>query len=170
MPTSEEVLAPPAPTSRPALRAVVTLLLLGLVAWAVVAKMSGGDPEAPAAAPPPPQPSQSSQASQATDIPPPPWVRYPNPLEGRWLGAGPVGRITLAIANARLSLIAAEGDRSVRYIRVEGHRVYVRPVGDDTELATYHWQIRGDRLRFRLLERTAKATLRLEKQGFLRVS
>ena len=63
MPTSVEVLAPPAPPRRPALRAVVTLLLLGLVAWAVVAKLSGGDPEAPATAPPPPQPSRSSQVT-----------------------------------------------------------------------------------------------------------
>ena len=170
MPTSEEVLAPPARPDRPVLRAVVTLVVLALVAWAVVAKISGGDPEAPAAAPPPPSPtSTSTPAGRPAEIPPRRrWVRYPNPLEGRWRGAGPVGRLTLAIANARLSLVAAEGDRSVRYIRVEGHRVYVRPIGDDTELATYRWQITGDRLRFRLLERTAKAALRLEALTFHR--
>ncbi len=169
MPTSEEVLAPPARPDRPVLRAVVTLVVLGLVAWAVVAKVSGGDTDAPAAAPPPPSPtSTSTPAGRPMQIPPPPWVRYPNPLEGRWRGAGPVGRLTLAIANARLSLVAAEGDRSVRYIRVEGHRVYVRPIGDDAELATYRWQIRGDRLRFQLLERTAKAALRLEALTFHR--
>jgi hypothetical protein len=169
VPTSEEVLAPPVRPSRPVLRAVVTLVVLGLVAWGVVAKHSGEETGPPAAAPPSPAATTSTQpAGNPTSIPPPPWVRYPNPLEGRWRGAGPVGRLTLAIANARLSLVAAEGDRSVRYIRVEGHRVYVRPVGDDAELATYRWQITGDRLRFRLLERTAKATLRLEALTFHR--
>jgi hypothetical protein len=152
------------------LHAVVTLVVLGLVAWAVVAKLSGDETRSPAAAPRPPAATASPRpAGEPTSIPPPPWVRYPNPLEGRWRGAGPVGRLTtLAIANARLSLVAAGGDRAERFIRVEGHRVYVRPVGDDAELATYHWQIQGDRLRFRLLERTAKAALRLEALTFHR--
>jgi hypothetical protein len=169
VPTSEEVLAPPARPDRPVLRAVVTLVVVGLVAWAVVAKASGEGPGAPTAAPPQSSPSSTpTPAGRPPLIAPPPWVRYPTPLEGRWRGAGPVGRLTLDIADARLSLIAAEGDRSVRYIRVEGHRVYVRPVGDDAELATYRWQIDGDRLRFRLLERTAKAALGLEALTFRR--
>ena len=168
MPTSEEVLAPPARPDRPVLRAVVTLVVLGLVAWAVVAKISGGDPVAPAAAPLPPSvTSTSTPAGSPAQVAPPPWVRYPNPLEGRWRGAGAAGRLTLTIANERLAL-SGGADRSERHIRVEGHRVYVRPIGDDTELATYRWQITGDRLRFRLLERTAKAALRLEALTFHR--
>ena len=167
MPTSEEVLAPPVRQSRPVLRAVVMLAVLGLVAWGVVAKLSGAETGSPAAPPSPAATASPQPRGNPTSIPPP-WVRYPTPLEGRWRGAGPVGRLTLAIVNARLSLVAAEGDRSVRDIQVEGHRVYVRPIGDDAELTTYRWQIRGDRLRFRLLERPADAALRLEAVTFHR--
>jgi hypothetical protein len=167
VPTSEEVLAPPERPSRPVLRAVVTLLVLGLVAWAVVAKLSGGDVAPPAAAPPQPTPtSASSTAGDPVVIPPPPWVRYPNPLEGSWTADS--GRLTLVVDNARLTLTDVTHYRSLRYIRIEGHRLHVRPPSSDDELATYRWQITGDRLTFRLLERTANAALRLEALTFHR--
>ena len=173
MPSSQEVLAPSAPPSRPVLRAVVTLVLVGLIAWGAVAKISGADPEPPAAAPPASSPAPSSFPSDAPlslEIAPPLWVRYPNALEGRWRGDGPVGRLTLTIANARLTLTGGSTDRSVRTIRVDGRRVHVAPLGDEGELATYRWRIHGDRLTFRLLERTPKAALRLESLKFRRSS
>jgi hypothetical protein len=167
VPTSEEVLAPPERPSRPVLRAVVTLVVLGLVAWAVVAKVSGGDGATPAAAPPQPTPTSTPHpAGNPVAIPPPPWVRYPSPLEGSWTADS--GRLTLVVDNARLTLTDITHYRSLRYIRVEGHRLHVRPPSSDDELATYRWQITGDRLRFLLLERTGKAVLRLEELTFHR--
>ena len=46
--------------------------------------------------------------------------------------------------------------------------MHVTPLGDDAELATYRWRIAGDRLTFRLLERTPEAALRLESLTFHR--
>ena len=169
MPRSEEVLAPPERPSRPVLRAVVTLVVLGLVVWAVVAKISGGEVALPAAAPPPPTPTSTSTPNPAGNpvvTPPPPWVRYPTPIEGSWTADS--GRLTLVVDNARLTLTDVTHYRWLRYIRLEGHRLYVRPPSGDDELATYRWQIRGESLRFRLLERTAKAALRLEELTFHR--
>jgi hypothetical protein len=144
-------------------RAVVTLVLLGLVAWAVVAKLSGGEDGAPAAAPPS-LPSPTA-AADPTPTPPPPWVRYPNLLEGRWTGDS---GLTLVVDNARLTLTDVTHYRWLRYIRIEGQRLHVRPPSNPDELATYRWRIRGDRLTFRLLERTPRAALRLETLTFRR--
>ena len=167
MPTSEEVLAPPERPSRPVLRTVVTLVVLALIVWAVVAKISDGDLDTPAAAPPQPSPTTTpSPAGNSGAIPPPPWVRYPNPLEGSWTADS--GRLTLVVDNARLTLTDITHYRSLRYIRVEGHRLHVRPPSSDDEVATYRWDITGDRLRFRLVERTPKAALRLEALTFHR--
>jgi hypothetical protein len=97
---------------------------------------------------------------------PPLFVRYPNPLEGSWTADS--GRLTLVIANTRLTLTDVTHYRSLRFIRVDGHRVHLQPSGGDGELATYRWRIRGHRLTFRLVERTPDAALRLEELTFYR--
>jgi hypothetical protein len=110
----------------------------------------------------------SRGAIHEVDEGPPLFVRYPNPLEGSWTADS--GRLTLVIANARLTLTDTTHYRSLRFIRVEGHQVHVQPSGMDAEgeLATYRWRIRGDVLTFRVLERTPRATLRLEELTFQR--
>jgi hypothetical protein len=97
---------------------------------------------------------------------PPLFVRYPNPLEGSWTADS--GRLTLVIANARLTLTDNTHYRTLRFLRVDGHRVHLQPSGVDGEISTYRWQIRGDVLTFRMLERTPGATLRLEELTFHR--
>lgn len=153
------------------LGAVVAVVVLGLVAWGAWVRLAA-EPAPPAARPPASAPS-SSVASGAAGEPevevsegPPLFVRYPSRLEGTWTADS--GRLVLVVANARLTLTDVTHYRSLRYIRVEGHRVHVQPSGDDAELATYRWAITHDRLTFRLLDRTPDATLRLERLTFHR--
>jgi len=147
------------------LRAVVALVVVALVAWTAYPRLTADDAGTPAAAPPPP--ATSERPVRPVDPGPPQWVRYPSELEGSWTTDS--GRLTLVIANARLTLTDTSHYRSLRFIRVAGHRVHVRPSGqDDGELATYRWRIAGDRLTFRLLERTPQAALRLEELTFRR--
>jgi len=147
------------------LRAVLAVVVAGLLVWAAYARLSGDDATAPAAAPAA-APALPAGTPGPTTIPPPPWVRYPSPLEGRWTADS--GRLTLVVDNARLTLTDITHYRSLRYIRVEGHRMHVRPAADDGELATYRWRIAGDLLTFRLLERAPKAALHLESLTFHR--
>ena len=180
MPASEEILSSPAAPDHPLRRAVLGALALALLGWGVFARLSGPeDPGASAAGPSPPGRSASSSESSPTARPvviqPPPWVRYPTPLEGRWVGDGSLGRVTLVISNSRLTLYDGtqqQGEARTlgfRTITVSGHRLYVRPSTDRAESATYRWRIRGDRLTFELVESTPKAGLQLESLAFHRV-
>ncbi len=178
MPSSEEVLASPTPQRRPLLRAAVAVVVLGLVASGVVARLSEDDEsEAPAAAPASLVPAASSDrpALDPTTVAPPPWVRYPSRLEGHWVGEEGSARVTLVVSNARLTLWQGTGPQTARTllgyrnITVTGHRVHVRPISDEGETATYRWRLRHEHLTFDLVERTPKAALRLETVRFLRV-
>lgn len=108
----------------------------------------------------------SRGAIHEVDEGPPLFVRYPNPLEGSWTADS--GRLTLVIANARLTLTDNTHYRTLRFLRVDGRRVHLQPSGVDGEISTYRWRIRGDVLTFRVLERTPRATLRLEELTFQR--
>ena len=174
MPSTAEVLASPPARRRPVLRALLTAIAVGLLAWAVVARLSAGDPETPAAAPPPPAPS-SSPRMVATG--PPPWVRYPTPLEGRWVSNGASGqatdRLTLVIHNAYVDLWQGIGQQqgrplTRRVMLVVGDRVHLRTPGDPGEVATYHWRISGERLTFELVDQTPKSASMLSDLTFHR--
>jgi len=145
------------------LRAVVTVVVIGLIAWALVARLWAGDPETPAAAPPPPAPSPSLRVV-ATG--PPPWVRYPTPLEGRWVvdeaSAQATNRLTLVIQNTYLDLWQGVGQQQGRPLTrrmmfVVGDRVHLHTPGAPGEVATYRWRISGERLSFELVDKTPKA-------------
>ena len=180
MPTSEEVLSSPAGPVHPVRRALLGAVGLALLGWGVVDRLSGPeDPGSPAAAPSSSGRSGSSSESSSTGRPvvilPPPWVRYPTPLEGRWVGDGAPGPVTLVISNSRLTLFdgtqrqGAAHTLGFRTITVSGHRVHVRTSTDRAETATYRWRIRGDRLTFELVETTPKAALQLESLAFHRL-
>ena len=160
MPSSEEVLSSPARGRHPVLRSVLSVIAVGLVAWAVVARLSAGDPAAPEAAPPPRAPSTSPRAVPTG---PPPWVRYPTPLEGSWVSLRADGRLNLVISNANLDLWLGTEQRprarllAHRTIIVFGDRVLVRVPGDQNEAATYRWRVEGDRLSLHVVERTPKS-------------
>ena len=167
MPSSAEVLASPPARHRPVLRAVVTLVVVGLFAWGLVARLSAGDPETPAAAPPPPAPSFSPQV---VALGPPPWVRYPTPLEGRWVSDEAPGqatsRLTLVIKNTYLDLWQGIGQQQGRPLTrrtmfVVGHLVSVHTPGAMDEVATYRWRISGERLSFELIDKTPEAAAML---------
>jgi hypothetical protein len=150
------------------LRAVVAVVLGALLAWAAYGRLTGDDPAAPAAAPAP-APAAADATPGPTVIGPPPWVRYPRPRAGEWTADS--GRLTLVVANERLTLTDVTHYRSLRYIRVEGHRVHLRPTGAVTkepDLATYRWQIAGDRLTFSPLTRPHDSALPLESLTFHR--
>jgi hypothetical protein len=179
VPTSEEVLSSPSAPVHRVRRALLGALGLALLGWVVLDKVSGPDDPGSAAAPSSLQrsggSSESSSGARPVVIPPPPWVRYPTPLEGRWVGDGSRGRVTLVISNARLTLLDGTQRQGVartlgsRTITVSGHRVHVRPSTDRAATATYRWRIRGDDLTFELVESTAKAGLPLESLAFHRV-
>ena len=159
MTSSVEVLAPPPQRRRPVLRSVLTVVALGLVAWALVARLAGSDEEAPAGAPPPP-----AAATQSYRLPlgPPPWVRYPTPLEGRWRSDGAPGEVILNIHNAYIDVWQgigqAQGLPSLRRVMlVVGDRVHLRAPGQRIEVATYRWRISAGRLSFELVEQTPRA-------------
>jgi hypothetical protein len=165
-----EVLTPPPPRSRPVARAVLMLVVIGLAAWGLSVRMSADDPEQPAAAP---SPGPASAGSEPLTLGPPPWVRYPTPLEGRWVGAGPSGRFTLVIRNAYVDLWQgvgqSQGRPSNRRVMVMvAERVYLWPPGDRDAVATYRWRIVGDRLSFELLEQSPSATATLAGLRFVR--
>jgi hypothetical protein len=134
----------------------------------VVTDDSGGPVAAPPAAGPTGTPDPSRRALHENNDGPPLFVRYPSPLEGTWTADS--GRLTLVIANARLTLTDTTHYRSLRFIRVEGHQVHVQPSGMDAEgeLATYRWRIRGDRLDFLLLADGADRDLPLQTMTFRR--
>ena len=170
MPSSVEVLAPPPQRRRPVLRTVLTVVVLGLVAWAVVARLSASDGEAPAGAPPPPA---ASTPSRAVPTGPPPWVRYPTPLEGRWLSDGASGEVILNIHNAYIDVWQgigqAQGLPSLRRVMVVvGDRVHLRAPGDQSEVATYRWRISAGRLSFELVARTPQSSPMLAGLTFVR--
>ena len=177
MPASEEILSSPAVRSHPVRRALLAALALALVGWGAVARLTGDqEPESPAAAPPPPARSSASASdARPVVILPPPWVRYPTPLEGTWVGTGPPGRVTLVISNARLTLSSGTQQRAedrllgFRTFTIAGHRLHVRPSTDRDESATYRWRITRGRLTFQLLETTPEAALRLESAVFHRI-
>lgn len=159
MPSSQEVLTPPTPRRRPGLRAVLAAAVLALVAWAVVARISADGQQEPAAAP---ASRTASTASPAQPLGPPPWVRYPTALEGRWVTEEAAGHVTLLISNAYLDIWQGIGQQqgrplTRRTITVLGNRVYVRTLGDPGEVATYRWRISGERLTFELVEQTPKS-------------
>jgi len=170
VPSSAEVLASPPPQRRPVLRAVLMALVVGLVVWAVVARLSEGDAETPAAAPPQPTPSSSVHPMPTG---PPPWVRYPTPLEGRWVSAEDSGRLTLVIHNAYVDVWQGTGQQqglpvARRTMVVVGDLVHIRPPGDAGEVATYRWRITGDRLTFELVDQTTKSASMLAGRTFER--
>jgi hypothetical protein len=178
MPTSEEVLSSPSAPVHRARRALLGALGLALLGWVLVDKVSGpdsGSSAAPSSLQRSGESSESSSTARPVVIPPPPWVRYPTPLEGRWVGDGSRGRVTLVISNSRLTLLDGTQRQGVartlgsRTITVSGHRVHVRPSTDRAETATYRWRIRGDNLTFELVESTPKAGLPLESLEFHRV-
>ena len=170
MPSSAEVLAPPPLRRHPVLRAVLTVVVLGLLVWALVARLSAGDEEAPAAAPPPPA---ASTPSRAVPLGPPPWVRYPTPLEGRWVSVGAPDPVTLVIHNAYVDVWQGIGQAQGlpllrRVMLVVGDHVYLWTLGARSEVATYRWRISGDRLSFELVEQTPKAPSMLAGLTFVR--
>jgi hypothetical protein len=151
-------------------RAVITVIVLGLVAWPVVARLSVDGEKAPAAAPPP---TATSSSTRVQTLGPPPWVRYPTRLEGRWVSTSGSGRTILVIHNAYLDLWQGTGQQQGRPLTrrvmvVAADRVHVRPPGDAGEVATYRWRIEGDRLSFRLVERTPKSASMLDGRTFHR--
>jgi hypothetical protein len=86
-------------------------------------------------------------------------VRYPTPLEGRWVSTRP-DRFTLVIRNAYVDMWRGVGQSqgqplARRMMVVLGHRVLFRSLLAPDETATYRWRIAHERLRFRLLEQTA---------------
>ena len=166
----EVLAARPPPRRRPVLHAVVTVIVLGLVAWGVVARLSADGEQAPAASPPP---AVAPSSTPALTLGPPPWVRYPTPLEGRWVSTRGPGRTTLLIHNAYLDLWQGVGQQqglplARRVIVVVGDRVHLRALGDPGEVATYRWRLEGDRLSFRLVERTPQSAAMLAGRTFER--
>jgi hypothetical protein len=153
-----EVLAPrPRPRRRPVLRTAIAATVLGLVTWSVVARLSGdGEQAAPAAAP---RTAPRLSSTPRLTLGPPPWVRYPTPLEGRWVSPG---QTILVIHNAYLDLWQGVGQQQGRPLThrvmfVVGDRVHVRTPGEPGEVATYEWRIEDDRLSFHLVDRTPKS-------------
>ena len=65
------------------------------------------------------------------------------------------GSVGMPIANTECRVVDPETGRDVA-------------PGVDGEISTYRWRIRGDVLTFRVLERTPRATLRLEELTFQR--
>jgi hypothetical protein len=166
-----EVLAPrPPPRRRPLLSAVTMVIVLGLVVWGVVARLSTDGEHPPPAAPPPPA---ASSSTTALTLGPPPWVRYPTPLEGRWVSTRGPRQATLVVHNAYLDLWQGTGQRqglplTHRVMVVVGDRVHVRTPGDPSEVATYQWRIKGQRLTFELVDKTPKSAAMLEGLTFER--
>ena len=103
---------------------------------------------------------------------PPPWVRYPTPLEGRWVaGKGP-GRVTLVVSNASFDVVSEVGQRQGhptlhRTMVVFGDQVLLRKPGDRDDIATYRWRVTGDRLTFELVRQTPAVPLELAGLDFL---
>ncbi|MBF4767091.1 hypothetical protein ISU10_04850 [Nocardioides agariphilus] len=105
---------------------------------------------------------------------PPPWVRYPTPLEGRWVSDVLPEQVTLVIKNASLDIYRDGADRPGRApyvhrsITVRGDRLYVREPDDNHVLVSYAWRIAGDDLTFELLDATAPRGLPTGDETFSR--
>ena len=148
----------------------MTATVIGLATWGLLFNR-GQDPARPAAQPPPPA---ATVPSRALPSGPPPWVRYPSPLEGRWVADGRSGHLVLFIHNAYLDLWQGVGQQqdaptTRRFIIVIGNRVSVRTSGDSGEVATYRWEKSEGRLTFDLVEQTPKALSLLDGLSFREV-
>ena len=149
--------------------------ILGGVAWGVVVRLEGERHELPAAAPAaPPPPRSPTVQPRALPAGPPPSVRYPSRLEGRWVGDGDSGHLLLFVHNAYLDLWQGVGQQqdaptTRRFITVVGNRFDVRSPLEPREVATYRWRIVGERLRFELRESTPRALTLLDGVPFTRV-
>ena len=131
--TPAEVLAPPPRPRRPVVRAVVTVVVLGLAAWGLVAKLSedGGAEGQPRRLPRPRllrgarptgrPPSRRRSAAAALGALPKPARR---PLERRRC---PRGRVTLVIDNSRLALWRGWGRAAERRRSASGTITVSRP-------------------------------------------
>jgi hypothetical protein len=152
-------------------RAIVAAAVLGLATWGVLASRGAQDPARPAAKPPPPA---ATVPSRALPSGPPPWVRYPSRLEGRWVADGRSGHLFLFIHNAYLDLWQGVGQQqdaptTRRFITVVGDRVFVRTSGDSADVATYSWERTERRLTFDLVEQTPKSLSVLDGLSFREV-
>jgi hypothetical protein len=145
----------------------VVVVVVGLATWGLLANQGADDPARPAAQPPPPA---ATVVSRALPTGPPPWVRYPSRLEGRWVADGHSGHLLLFIHNAYLDLWQGVGQQqdaptARRFITVFGNRVLVRTTGGG-EVATYRWERSGGRLTFDLIEQTPSALDLLDGLSF----
>jgi hypothetical protein len=143
-------------------------VVIGLATWGVVANKEAQDPAQPAAQPPPPA---ATVPSRALPSGPPPSVRYPSRLEGRWVADCRSGHLLLFIHDAYLDLWQGVGQQqdaptTRRFITVAGNRVSVRTSGDAGEVATYRWGRTGGRLTFDLVEQTPKSLSLLDGLSF----
>jgi hypothetical protein len=184
---SEEVLASSAPRRRPVRRALLIAGLLAAVTWAVVARWGspGQQDGQPAAGGLPPSvaplPTEDAGASPYRTT----------PLDGHWVsrrlsarsaaaipGTQPGQRLILQVRGTALAVWVGEmgpPSRSLlgyEAIALLGHRVQVTPVGASDQKAIYHWCLRGDRLRFKMIRHTegASAGARLVTVPFVRWS
>jgi hypothetical protein len=167
--SSADVLASPPPHRRPVLRGVLTVVIVGLAAWGLVVRASEGGTETPAAAPSPPPAALA--APRAVPTGPPPWVRYPTPLEGRWVAADASDRVILVIHDTYIDVWQGVGQQqglplARRIMVVVGDRVQLRTPGDRGEVATYRWRISGERLSFELVDQTPKSASMLARLTF----
>lgn len=126
-------------------------------------RTSAGQPDPPPAV----APRGSASATTSADITgPPPWVRYPTRLEGRWVaGKGP-GRVALVVSNASFDVLKEVGQRQGhpalhRTMVVFGDQVLLRTPGDRDDVSTYRWRVAGDRLTFELVRQTPGVRLGL---------
>ncbi|MEO6510505.1 MAG: hypothetical protein ABIO16_05905 [Nocardioides sp.] len=171
MPSSTEVLAAPPPRRRPFVRAVVVAAVVGLGGWGLSVGHAAQDPPRPAAHPPA---LVATVPPRALPSGPPPGVRYPSRLEGRWVVDGRAGHLFLVIHDTYLDLWQGVGQQqdaptARRFITVLGDRVFVRSSGDPVEAATYRWQRGGGRLTFDLVEQTPEALSLLDGLSFSHV-
>ena len=139
--------------------AVAVAVVVGLLAWAVAARLSGSDAGVPATLPPVAEPVSTPGAVPTG---PPPWVRYPTPLEGSWARAGDGGRLTLVVMNSDLDAWLGTRREPLgrllvhRKIIVVGDQLIVRAPGE-TDAAIYRWRVDGEQLSLRIVDSTSES-------------
>jgi hypothetical protein len=142
---------------------VAAAVAVGLAVWGLTVRESDTPPRRPTGAPTQPV---ASPVAQIVPIGPPPWVRYPTRLEGRWVSGSAGSRLTLVVSNASVDLWQGVGQRQGhpsmhRVMIVVGQRVILRVPGDPGDVATYAWRISRDRLSFELVDKAPGATAQL---------